>query len=169
MPIPKLSPEMIQQLGGLTSQTGQGLQGAVGNLAGLASGNQQSFEQQEAPIYSAYNKQIGQLGSRFAGFGALGSSAFQNATAGATSDLAQNLMANRQNMQNGSIDRLLQLYQLLLGNQTAEEEDPGFDWGGFFGNIGGGALSGLLSGGPGGALAGAGLGGLKGLSGAFNK
>lgn len=119
-----------------------GLQGGLGGgldfLSRLASGDEDIFNQAEAPAYSAYERLLGQLGSRFAGLGATDSSAFQNATSGAASDLAQNLAANRLGLQQGAIDKLLGLSQNFLGQRpydTFLEKKESFDLGGLLGGL----------------------------------
>lgn len=144
---PNFSPQQMQLfqqlLGGLMG--GGGLGGGLDFLSKLAGGDEEAFAKAEAPAYSAFNKAIGQLGSRFSGFGsgALDSSAFQQATSGAAGDLAQNLQAQRLGMQNDAISRLLGLSQNLLSQRPYEnflEEKGGFDWGGLLGGAAGSFL-----------------------------
>lgn len=122
--VPNFTPGQMQLfqklLGGLSG--GGGLEGGLDFLSRLSGGDESMFEQLEAPAYSSFNKAIGQLGSRFAGFGsgALDSSAFQQATSGAASDLAQNLQSQRLGLQQGAIERLLGLSQNLLSQKPYE-------------------------------------------------
>lgn len=143
---PNFSPEQMQLfqqlLGGLMG--GGGLGGGLDFLSKLAGGDEEAFAQAEAPAYSAFQKSLGQLGSRFAGLGAMDSSGFQQATAGAAGDFAQNIQAQRLGMQNDAISRLLGLSQNLLGQKPydtfLEEKKGGFDWGGLLGGAAGSFL-----------------------------
>ena len=99
------------------------------------------FEQAEAPAYTAFNKQIGELGSRFAGFGsgALDSSAFQNATSGAAANLAENLQSKRLGLQQGAIEKLLGFSQDILNQRPydsfLEKKSSGWDTAGDVANL----------------------------------
>lgn len=133
--VPNFTPQQMQLfqklLGGLSG--GGGLEGGLDFLSKLASGDQSGFEEAEAPAYSAFNKAIGQLGSRFAGFGSgsLDSSAFQNATSGAAGELAENIQSKRLGMREGAIERLLGLSNNLLGQKSydsfLEKKRSGWD------------------------------------------
>ena len=111
------TPEMMQLFNSLIGGAQGGAGGGLDFLSQLASGDESAFTSAEAPAYSAFNKTLGQLGSRFSQYGAQDSSAFQNATAGAGQDLAQNLQAQRLGMRQGAIDRLLGLSTSLLGQR----------------------------------------------------
>jgi len=127
--IPNFTPEQMNLFKMLLGGTGQGLGGGgLDYLSRLASGDESAFAESEAPAYSAYEKALGQLGSRFAGLGAMDSSAFQNATSGAASTLAENLAANRSNLQQSAIDKLLGLSQSLLGQQPYSYERKPSGW-----------------------------------------
>ena len=127
--------QLFQQLiGPLLSGGGSG--GGIDFLSKLASGDESAYDEAEAPAYSAFNKTIGQLGSRFAGFGsgALDSSAFQQATSGAAGDLAQNIQSKRLGMRSGAIESLLGLSKNLLHEKPydsfLEKKRNGWDTGG---------------------------------------
>lgn len=139
--VPNFTPEMMTLFNKLLGGTSGGIEGGLGNLSKLASGDEEAFGRVEAPAYSALQGALGQIGSRFAGAGAIGSSAFQNATSGAAQSLAENLGSQRQGLQQGALDRLLGLSSSLLGQRPYEnlvQEDPqGFDWGGLLGMLGG--------------------------------
>lgn len=132
---PNFTPEQMslfqKLLGGLSG--GGGLEGGMDFLSKLAGGDEGMFDKLEAPAYSSFNKAIGQLGSRFAGFGSgsLDSSAFQQATSGAAADLGQNLQSQRLGLQQGAIERLLGLSQNLLSQKPyenfLEKERSGWD------------------------------------------
>jgi len=117
--VANFTPEQMQLfqklLGGLNG--GGGLEGGVDYLSKLAGGDEESFQQMEKPAYSAFQSQLGNIGSRFAGAGAVGSSAFQNATSGAAQSFAENLGAKRHGVQQDAIERLLGLSNNLLGQK----------------------------------------------------
>ena len=113
--VPNFTPEQMQLFAKLLGGVQGGLGGGLDFLSQLAGGEEGAFEKAEAPAYSAFQKTLGQLGTRFAGLGALDSSAFQNATAGAGQELAENLASKRLGIQQSAIERLLGLSQNLLG------------------------------------------------------
>jgi len=103
-------------LGGVQPGSTQGLD----FLSKLAGGNEEMFNQLEAPAFSNYQKTLGDLGSRFAQFGGVDSSAFQNAVTGAGADLAQNLQSQRSQLQSDAISKLLGYSGQLLGQRPYE-------------------------------------------------
>lgn len=114
-------------------------------LSKLASGDQSQFEQMEAPAHRQFQGQLGQLGSRFSGMGMGGrkSSGFQNTATAATSNFAQDLQANRQNLQRQAVMDLMGLSSQLLGQKPYERtltEKPKEWWeaplAGFAGGLG---------------------------------
>lgn len=129
--VQNFTPEQMQ----IFQQIFGGLQGGLGGgldyLSKLAGGDEEAFGQMEAPQYSSFNKLLGQIGSRFGDIGAVGSSAFQNATSGAASDFAQGLGAQRHNVQQSAIDKLLGLSQNFLGQRPydtfLEKNKSGWD------------------------------------------
>ena len=152
--MPNFNPQQMQLFKMLLGQTQGGLGGGgLDWLSKLASGDESIFEQTEAPMHNAFNAKLGDIGSRFANMGAVGSSAFQNATSGAASQFAQELGANRVNLQKDALERLLGLSQNLLSQRPHEnilqQKDQGFDWGGLLGGLagsfGGPALAGVGS------------------------
>lgn len=104
-----------QLLGG--TQGSPGLSQGLSRLSNLAGGSEEGFDQLEAPAYSAFNKLLGNIGSRFANVGALDSSAFQNATSGAAADLSEKLGSQRMGIQQDALDRLMGLSERLLGQR----------------------------------------------------
>ncbi len=120
--VANFTPEQMQLfsqlLGGVSS--GGGVGKGTDYLSRLAGGDEEAFGQLEKPAYSAFQKTLGDIGTRFAGQGAIGSSAFQNATSGAAQSLAENLGAQRMGIQQGAIDKLLALSERLLGKQPYE-------------------------------------------------
>jgi hypothetical protein len=137
------SPDMMKLFQSLLGGIGQGGGAATNYLSRLASGDESAFEQSEAPAYAAFNKSLGQIGSRFSQFGAQDSSAFQNAVAGEGGKLAMDLQGQRSQLQNSAIDRLLGFSNQLLGQQphALQKDNSGFD----FGDILGKALPALLA------------------------
>lgn len=114
------SPEMMNLFRSLLGGAQKGTSGGLDFLSGLANGDEEAFEDAEAPAYAAFNKSLGQIGSRFSQFGAQDSSAFQNAVSGAGGDLAQNLQSQRLGLRNNSIQSLLGLSNSLLGQRPTE-------------------------------------------------
>lgn len=97
-----------------------GLQQGLGHTAGIAGGDESSFEEMERPAYSAFQKQLGNLSNRFAGQNSIGSSGFQNAFSGATSEFQQGLHGQRSALRRQAIQDLLGHSQSLLGQNTFE-------------------------------------------------
>ena len=143
----------------------------------LASGDEDIFNEIEAPAYRQFNEQLGGLSSRFSGMGSGGfgsrrSSGFQNAGTAAASNFAQDLASQRQSLRSQAIKDLMGMSSELLGQRPNDRFL--IDKYGNQNNQGGrGSLSGAISGatsgaelgkfaGPwgqgAGALAGAGLG-----------
>lgn len=119
--VPNYTPQQMQLFSQLLGGAKQGLGGGgLDFLSKLGAGEEGAFQQAEAPTYSAFNKMLGQLGSRFAGVGAVGSSAFQNATSGAAQSLSESLGSQRMGIQQSAIERLLGLSDSLLGKQPYE-------------------------------------------------
>lgn len=118
---PKLSPEQ-QQLFSQVMGIGQnGIKNTVDQLSQRASGgNEQYWQQQEAPAMRQFNELQGNLASRFSGMGsgARRSSGFQNTLNTGASELAEKLQSNRQNLQSDAMKQLLSLYSNLMGTET---------------------------------------------------
>jgi len=149
--VSNFSPQMMNLFQMLLGGTTQGAGKGIDWLSKLASGDESTFNQLEAPSHNAFNAKLGDIGNRFANIGAVGSSGFNNATTGAASNFAQELGSNRINLQQGALDRLLNQSNSLLNMQpySLQEKDQGFDWGGLLGGIlgslGGPALGGIGS------------------------
>lgn len=115
----------------------------------LASGDQSSFEQMEAPAMRQFAGLQGNIASRFSGMGmgARKSSGFQNAMGQATSDFAQDLQSKRQDLQRQALMDLMNMGQMLMGQRpyertlTQKQENP---WAGIIGKLGG-AIPGLAT------------------------
>ncbi len=140
-------------------------------LSKLAGGDQDTFDQMEAPALRQFSGLQGNLASRFSGGGnggqgrSLGSrhsSGFQNTMNSAASNFAQELQGNRQNLQRQALNDLMGFSNELLGQKpyenfmTKKQESP---WAGIVGKLGG-AIPGLVTsfmggGSPGSALQGA--------------
>lgn len=142
--VSNFTPEMMNLFQSLLGGSQKGVGGGLDFLSKIAGGDEGAFAEAEAPAYSAFNKTLGQLGSRFSQYGAQDSSAFQNAVSGAGADLSEKLQGQRLGMQQGAIDRLLGLSSSLLGQRPfeniLEEKDQGFDWGGLLGGLAGSFL-----------------------------
>lgn len=133
-------------------------------LSKLAGGDQSQFEQMEAPAMRQFQGLQGQLASRFSGMGmgARHSSGFQNAANQQTSNFAQDLQANRLELQRQAIQDLMQMSGNLLQQRPysqflIKKDQKKSGWGGAIG-AGLGAVGGFFAGGPAGALAGGQLG-----------
>lgn len=130
--IPNFTPQQMQLFQSLLGGVSGGANKGLGFLSQLAGGEEGAFEQQEAPAYAAFNKTLGQLGSRFSQFGAQDSSAFQNAVSGAGKDLAMDLQGQRSQTQMDAISKLLGFSNNLLGQKPYEnvlQKDDGIDFG----------------------------------------
>ena len=93
-------------------------------LGKLSSGDEAQFADMEAPAQRQFSELLGGLGSRFSGMGGLGarkSSGFQNTATSAASNFAQELQANRMNIQRQALMDLLGLSNQLLGQRPYEQ------------------------------------------------
>lgn len=112
--------DLLQQLmGGSKQGVSQGLEHLT-NLAG--GGNEEFWNKQEAPAYRALSAIQGNTASRFSGMGSgsRNSSGFQNVMGEQGRTLAESLGANRSQMQQSAIQQLMELSQMLLGQNTHE-------------------------------------------------
>lgn len=148
--IPQFTPQQMDLFQRLLAAIGPGAEQGLGFLSQLAGGDEDIFSQLEAPAYSALERGLGQTASRFSQFGAQDSSAFQNALAGQSGQLAESLGAQRVGLQQQAIERLLGSTQDLLGQrpnqQFLKQRRPGF--GSFLGSAAGslvGQAPGLLA------------------------
>lgn len=121
-------------------------------LSKLAGGDEETFNQMEAPALRQFSGLQGNLASRFSGMGSLGgrnSSGFQNTMNSASSNFAQELQGNRQNLQRQALMDLMGLSNSLLGQRPTEnlitpkrqKQNP---WAGIVGKAGG-AIPGLIT------------------------
>jgi len=158
----QFSPEQMQLFQQLFGQVGPN-----SYLSKLAGGDEELFNEMEAPAHRQFSELLGGLGSRFSGMGSLGarnSSGFQNTASAAASNFAQDLQSNRQNLQRQAIQDLMGLSNQLLGQRPTQnvitpkrQSQNSSGWGGLAG-AGIGGVGGFLAGGPVGALTGAKLG-----------
>lgn len=92
-------------------------------LSKLAGGDEETFQQMEAPALRQFNEILGGIGSRFSGMGmgARKSSGFQNATTAAGSNFAQDIQANRLNLQRQATGDLMNYSNQLLSQKPYEQ------------------------------------------------
>lgn len=134
-------------------------------LSKLSGGDQNTFNQIEAPAMQQFNALQGNLASRFSGvgMGARRSSGFKNTMNQSAQDFASQLQSQRQSLQQQALQDLMGMSNSLLGQRPYEQfltEKPqkqSSGWGGLGGAALGG-VGGFLLGGPAGALTGAKLG-----------
>jgi hypothetical protein len=131
--------DLFQQLLGLT--------GSENFLSKLAGGDEEAFNQMEAPALRQFSGLQGNLASRFSGMGmgARKSSGFTNTANAAASDFAQGLQSQRTGLQRQSLMDLAQISQMLLGQEpyglSTRQKQPSF----LESLVGGGALGSLGS------------------------
>jgi hypothetical protein len=91
-------------------------------LGRLAGGDQSMFDEMEAPAFRQFNELQGNIASRFSGMGMGGrrSSGFQNTMTSAASNFAQDLAAQRQNLQRQAITDLMSMSGQLLQQRPQE-------------------------------------------------
>jgi len=159
MQMQNFTPEQMQLMG-------QGMQnvGPDSYLSRLAGGDQSTFDEMESPAMQQFSSQMGGLASRFSGMGMGGrrSSGFQNSATSASSNFAQQLQSNRQNLMRQAQQDLHGMSTDLMGQRPFQrnvfgKQQNSSGWGGALGALGGGAL-GFFAGGPAGALKGAATG-----------
>jgi hypothetical protein len=114
----QFTPEQMQLFQQLLSQLGPN-----SFLSQLVGGDEGAFTQMEAPALKQFSELQGGLASRFSGMGLGGrkSSGFQNTMNQASSDFAQQLMANRQNLQRQALMDLYGLSGSLLQQRPYEQ------------------------------------------------
>jgi len=135
------TPEKTQQFSTL-SQDSQNLQGKLTSglsdpmaqmlqqLMGYLNPNQQSYEQFEKPLMRQFNEQIVPgIAEAYGGLNASSSSGAQQTMAHAGTDLMERLGAQRGQLQQGSMDRVIKMLQLAL-NPTQETVITGRQQGG---------------------------------------
>lgn len=119
----------LGQLDNFTPEQHQLFQQMFGNVgqdsftSKLAGGDEDTFNQLEAPALKQFSGIQGGLASRFSGMGsgARRSSGFQNTANSAASDFAQQLQSNRVGLQQQAIRDLHGMSQDLLGQRPYEQ------------------------------------------------
>ncbi len=91
-------------------------------LSKLGMGDEETFNEIEAPAHRQFNEKIGGLASRFSGMGSGGfgsrkSSGFQNQATSAASNFAQDLASQRQGLQQQALKDLMGMSESLLGQR----------------------------------------------------
>ncbi|RPI85130.1 MAG: hypothetical protein EHM34_02410 [Nitrosopumilales archaeon] len=140
------TPEQMQQHQSLFQHVGPD-----SYLSRLAGGDQSLFDEMEAPALRQFNQIQGGIASRFSGGGggqgamsSRRSSGFQNTMSAKASDFAQQLQANRQNLQRQGLSDLFNMSNMLLSQNpydrslVKKEEKQPSGWGGLAGGIAGG-------------------------------
>lgn len=126
------TPEQKSLFQGLFKALGMGGQDALGFLQKILSGDEQFFNQLEAPAYQNLEKAQAQTANRFSQVGAQGSSAFQNALAGQSGQLASDLQSQRNQLMMGASKSLLDQSNNLLNIKPFEnvlQKNDQVDWG----------------------------------------
>jgi hypothetical protein len=140
------------------------------DLARLAGGDEEAFQEMEAPAYRDFNSLISGIANRFgtpsgggqAQLGARKGSGFQNTLTAAGSNFAQDLQSRRQDLKRQALNDLMGYSNTLLQQRPTEkflapkpQKQGQTDWMSPVIRGGTGALVGGLTGGWGGAAAGA--------------
>lgn len=116
--VQQFTPEQMNLFQQLFSQVSPG-----SYLSKLAGGDQEAFNQLEAPALRQFQGLQGQLASRFsgAGMGGRSSSGFQNTMNQASSDFAQQLQSQRMGIQRQAMQDLMGMSNQLLGQRPYEQ------------------------------------------------
>jgi hypothetical protein len=93
-------------------------------LSRLAGGDEEMFNEMEAPAMRQFSELQGNMGSRFSqmGMGAQKSSGFKNTMSQAGSNFAQDLQSRRQELQRNAIKDLMGMSNELLGQKPYERQ-----------------------------------------------
>lgn len=115
--VQQFSPEQMKLFKQMFSQVGP--ESYLGKLAG---GDEQTFNQLEAPAMKQFGQIQSGIANRFSGAGLGGrhSSGFQNAQNTASSDFASQLQAQRMGLQRNAINDLMSNSATLLGQRPQE-------------------------------------------------
>jgi hypothetical protein len=91
-------------------------------LSKLAMGDEDQFEQMEAPAHRQFQGQLGQIASRFSqgGTGGRRGSGFQNTTTAAASNFSQDLASKRQELSRQALSDLMGFSNQLLGQRPQD-------------------------------------------------
>jgi len=123
----QFTPEQLNLFGRMFSQVGPD-----SFTSKLAGGDEETFNQIEAPALRQFSGLQGNIASRFSGMGsgAQRSSGFKNTMNQASSDFASDLQAQRMGLQRNAIRDLHEMSTSLLGQRPYEnsliKKDPGF-------------------------------------------
>lgn len=124
------TPEQLDLFQSLFSQLGPD-----SNLARLAGGDEELFNEIERPALRDFGAVQGNIASRFSGqgMGARRSSGFQNTMNQKGSDFAQILASNRQNLSRQALKDLMEMSHMLMNEKPferiisgKEQKEPGF-------------------------------------------
>lgn len=121
--LPNKNPEQMEIFRQLGMGSNENISKMLQQLGGIAGGgDEQTWQQLEAPALRQFGQLQGQIASRFSagggGQGAMSSrrgSGFNNAQSGAATDLAERLQGQRLGYQRDAQDQLMKLYQSLMG------------------------------------------------------
>jgi hypothetical protein len=107
----QFSPEQMQLFQQLFQQLGP-----ESFLAKLIGGDEEMFEQMEAPAHRQFQGQLGQIASRFSqgGTGGRRGSGFQNTATAAASNFSQDLASKRMDLQRNALNDLMGFSNQLL-------------------------------------------------------
>lgn len=120
---PTMSQGTMDLFNKLLGGSSEGISSGLSNLSKMASGDQSTFDQMEAPALRQFSGLQGNFSSKYAGgqgSSSLQNSRFQNAMGGANADFAERLSSNRMGMQQSAIEQLMHLAEHLLGTKTFE-------------------------------------------------
>lgn len=114
----QFTPEQMQLFQQLFSNVGP-----KSYLSRLAGGEEGMFEEMEAPAHRQFQGKLGDIASRFSGYGMGGrrSSGFNLASTQAVSDFAQDLASRRQELQRQALMDLMGISQSLLSQRPSEQ------------------------------------------------
>jgi hypothetical protein len=147
MSMQKFTPEQMQLFKGMFGQLGPD-----SFLSRLAGGDEDMFNQLEAPAMRQFGELQGGIASRFSGMGtgARHSSGFQNTMNSAAGDFAQQLQSQRMELQRNAIKDLMGFSNDLLQQRPYEQfltEKKQPFWKKLLGSLAGPAVQGAITGG----------------------
>jgi hypothetical protein len=101
-----------------------GYTGEDSYTARLAAGDEDIFNEIEAPQMRKFEALMGQMGSRFSGMGmgARKGSGFNIEGTNAANEFQQDLASKRQELQRNAVKDLYEMSQMLMGNQPQEQQ-----------------------------------------------
>ena len=116
--MPNKTPQQMEMFNMMYGGGKGGMEAGLQHLSQMAGGgNEEYWNQLEAPAMRQFGEMQGNIASRFSGAGMGGrrSSGFQNAQNSAASELSQQLQSNRLGLQNQAIQQLMSMYGNLMG------------------------------------------------------